>query len=60
MPPYYLLITISIFGVSVVLFSRDGQDKNNVATHIFNNIIKSFSMALHDLLYNHFEQTRYE
>lgn len=35
----------------VVLFSRDGQDKNNVATHIFNKSTKSFSMALSRFFY---------
>ena len=60
-PYYYLLITLLYLALYVVLFSRDGQDKNNVATHIFNKSTKSFSMALSRFfLYKHFEQTRYE
>ncbi|MGT2341578.1 YfhO family protein [Staphylococcus aureus] len=34
-PYYYLLITITIFGIICKYYFRDGQDKNNVATHIF-------------------------
>ena len=60
-PYYYLLITITIFGIICsIIFTRWAR-QNNVATHIFNKSTKSFFMALSRfLLYNHFEQTRYE